>query len=106
VPAEVTYWYRQQFEPGQIHPGFVLTGVGRDAERPQVLVHRVEVPDASAGELVMMGAGERGKLVARIACPGRDHPIWTKLTRRHDVEIQLSSAKGMFAAVSCREELF
>jgi hypothetical protein len=106
VPAAVAYWYRQQFEPGQIQPGFVLVGVARDPERPQVLVHRVEVPDASAGDLVMMGAGERGELVARIACPGRDHPIWAKLTRRHDVEIELSSAKGKFAAVSCREQLF
>ena len=105
VPADVAYWYRHQFEPGQLQPGWVLLSVGRDADRPAALVHRVEVPSAVAGDLVMMGSSERQRLVAEIACPPADHEIWSKLRRRHDVVIDLVTDKGEFASVSCRGEV-
>jgi hypothetical protein len=106
VPSDVAYWYRVQFKPGQIRPGWNLLSVGRDAAHPELLVHHVLVPGAVAGDLVMMGTSERNRLVAEIACPQRDHPIWTKLRRRHDVRIALQSERGEFAGVGCRAEVF
>jgi hypothetical protein len=106
VPSDVAYWYRMQFEPGQLRPGWNLLSVGRDADHPQLLLHHVQVPAAGAGELVMMGNAERNRLAGEVACPGRDHPIWRKLRRRHDVRIVLSSERGEFATVSCRDQVF
>ena len=106
VPADVVYWYRRQFEPGQLRPGWRLTSVGRDVDRPNVLVHRVQVPGEFAGDLVMMGTSERRRLVAEIACPAGDHEIWRKLRRRHDVVVELITDKGEFATVSCRAEVY
>jgi hypothetical protein len=106
VPSDVAYWYRVQFKPGQIRPGWKLLAVGRNAEHPALLVHHVQVPAAVAGDLVMMGNSQRNRLVAEVACPGRDHPIWSKLRRRHDVRIALSSDRGEFAVVGCRDEVF
>jgi hypothetical protein len=80
--------------------------VGRDPAHPELLVHHVQVPAAVAGDLVMMGASERNRLAAEIACPRSDHPIWAKLRRRHDVSIALETERGEFAAVGCRAEVF
>lgn len=106
VPSDVAYWYRMQWKPGRLHPGWSLLSVGRDAQRPQFLVHRVQVPSPLAGDLVMMGASERGRVVAEVACPDAEHPIWEKLRRRHDVRIELQTERGAFAAVDCRAEVF
>jgi hypothetical protein len=106
VPADVAYWYRQQYVGGQLRPGWVLRSVGRDADHPAILVHRVEVPSAVAGDLVMMGQAERRRLVGGIACPPADHPIWSKLRRSHDVVVVLSTDKGDFATVPCRNAVF
>lgn len=107
IPAEVVYQYRIQFEPGrQLAPGWKLLSVGRNIDRPSVLVHRVEVPPALAGELVMMGGSERGRRAASIACPEASHPIWSQLTRRQDVEVELYTDQGKFETVSCRASVF
>ena len=102
IPAEVVYEYRSQFQPGQLAPGWILRSVGPNVEDPTRIVHRVEVPAALAGELVMMGNSKRGSRAAEVACPASDHPIWTKIGRGQNVEIELHTEKGPFETISCR----
>jgi hypothetical protein len=105
IPAEIVYQYRTQFDPGQLEPGYTLISVGRNVEDPTMLMHRVQVPPALAGELVMLSANQRGERVAAIACPDAEHEIWQQLTSRQDIAVQLFTEKGEFAVVRCRSEV-
>lgn len=106
IPAEVVYEYRRQFAPGQLAPGWKLLSVGPNVDDPTQILHRVEVPPALAGELVMESGSARGRRVAEIACPDRSNEIWGELTRRQDVVVVLYTDKGEFDRVSCRSALF
>ncbi|MDX1384532.1 MAG: hypothetical protein R3190_12850 [Thermoanaerobaculia bacterium] len=102
IPANVVYEYRQGFTPGQLAPGWKLLSVGPNVDDPTQIVHRVEVPAALAGEIVMMSGSDRNAQVAEVACPPADHEIWSRLSRGHDVVVELYTEKGAFDSVSCR----
>ena len=102
IPANVVYEYRTQFSPGQLAPGWTLLSVGPNVDDPTKIIHRVEVPPALAGELVMLSGSRRARRVGGVACPDAAHPIWTKISRLQDIQIELYTDKGTFDTISCR----
>lgn len=103
IPYLVAKTYRAEQKPRLLKPGWRLTEVARRADRPTVIVHRVEVIPELAGDLVIMGPRKRRRLVGELVCPGPDHSIWSELTRAQDVEADLATEKrGVFATISCR----
>ena len=102
IPIDVINDHADNQTLGQLTPGWNLRHVGRDLESARRIVHRVEVGPERAGEILMMSGGEKNDLVGRIACPAADDPIWSQLTPRQDVIIDLRTEKGTFETVSCR----
>ena len=106
VPIDVINEHASRQFMGQIKPGWNLRHVGRGIDSARKIVHRVEVGPERAGEILMMSGRERNTLVSGIACPQEDDPIWTKLTPRQDVIIDLRTDQGNFETVSCRSAIF
>ena len=106
VGADLVYRHGQDFPPTRLRPGWSRVWVGRELERVDRLIHRVQVIPEFAGDLMNMTGGQRERMTAQIACPPLDHPVWEELTRRQDIEVDLETAdRGWFTTVSCRKGL-
>jgi hypothetical protein len=106
IDSDLAFEYRTRMPPGSIHPRWQLLRVARRLDRPNLLVHLVEVPPEDAGQLMMLSERERARTVAEIACPPTADPIWKQLARRQDIEVDMTSDNGLFETVSCRQQLF
>ncbi len=106
VSADLVYRHSQDFPPTRLRPGWSRVWVGRELERVDRLIHRVQVIPEFAGDLMNMTGRQRDRMTAEIACPQLDHPVWDELTRGQDIEIDLETAdRGRFTTVSCRKTL-
>ncbi len=106
VSADLVYRHSQDFPPSRLRPGWNRVWVGRELERVDRLIHRIQVIPEFAGDLMNMTGRQRERMTAEIACPQLDHPVWDELTRGQDIEIDLETAeRGRFATVSCRKAL-
>ena len=106
VSADLVYRHGQDFPPTRLRPGWSRVWVGRELERVDRLIHRVQVIPEFAGDLMNMTGRQRDRMTAEIACPQLDHPVWDELTRGQDIEIDLETAdRGRFTTVSCRKAL-
>ena len=106
VSADLVYRHSQDFPPQRLRQGWTRVWVGRELERVDRLIHRVEVIPEFAGDLMMMSGRQRERTTGEIACPPSDHPVWQELTRGQDIEIDLLTAeRGRFITVSCRKAL-
>ncbi len=106
VGADLVYRHSQDFPPSRLRPGWNRVWVGRELERVDRLIHRIQVIPEFAGDLMNMTGRQRERMTAEIACPQLDHPVWDELTRGQDIEIDLETAeRGRFATVSCRKAL-
>ena len=106
IDSDLAFEYRSRVETGSIHPRWQLVQVARRLDRPDRLVHVVQIPPEDAGELMMLSDRERARTVAGIACPNADDPIWSRLSGGHDVEGDMPSDNGLFDTVTCRDQLF
>ena len=106
VSADLVYRHSQDFPPTRLRPGWSRVWVGRELERVDRLIHRIQVVPEFAGDLMNMTGRQRDRMTAEIACPQLDHPVWDELTRGQDIEIDLETAdRGRFTTVSCRKAL-
>lgn len=106
VSADLVYRHGQDFPPTRLRPGWNRVWVGRELERVDRLIHRIQVIPEFAGDLMNMTGRQRDRMTAEIACPQLDHPVWDELTRGQDIEIDLETAdRGRFTTVSCRKAL-
>ena len=106
VSADLVYRHGQDFPPTRLRPGWSRVWVGRELERVDRLVHRIQVIPEFAGDLMNMTRRERERMTAEIACPSADHAVWDELSRGQDIEIDLETAeRGHFTTVSCRKAL-
>lgn len=106
VSADLVYRHGRDFPPERLRPGWSRVWVGRELERVDRLVHRVQVIPEFAGDLMNMPGRQRERMAGEIACPPRDHPVWDELSRGQDIEIDLVTAdRGRFTTVSCRKAL-
>ena len=106
VGADLVYRHGQDFPPTRLRPGWSRVWVGRELERVDRLIHRIQVIPEFAGDLMNMTGRQRERMTAEIACPQLDHPVWDELTRGQDIEIDLETAdRGRFTTVSCRKAL-
>lgn len=106
VSADLVYRHNLDFPPTRLRPGWNRVWVGRELERVDRLIHRVQVVPEFAGDLMNMTGRQRERMTAEIACPRLDHPVWNELTRGQDIEIDLETAeRGRFTTVSCRKAL-
>lgn len=106
VSADLVYRHGLEFPPERLRPGWSRVWVGRELERVDRLVHRVQVIPEFAGDLMNMTGRQREQMAGEIACPPLDHPVWDELTRGQDIEVDLVTAdRGRFTTVSCRKAL-
>ena len=106
VSADLVYRHGLDFPPERLRPGWSRVWVGRELERVDRLIHRVQVIPEFAGDLMNMTGRQREQMAGEIACPPRDHPVWDELTRGQDIEVDLVTAdRGRFTTVSCRKAL-
>ncbi len=106
VGADLVYRHSQDFPAMRLRPGWNRVWVGRELERVDRLIHRIQVIPEFAGDLMNMTGRQRERMTAEIACPQLDHPVWDELTRGQDIEIDLETAdRGWFTTVSCRKTL-
>ena len=106
VSADLVYRHGLDFPPERLRPGWSRVWVGRELERVDRLIHRVQVIPEFAGDLMNMTGRQREQMAGEIACPPLDHPVWDELTRGQDIEVDLVTAdRGRFTTVSCRKAL-
>ncbi|MCY3966085.1 MAG: hypothetical protein OXG83_13705 [Acidobacteria bacterium] len=106
VSADLVYRHGLDFPPTRLRPGWNRVWVGRELERVDRLIHRVQVIPEFAGDLMNMTGSQREQMAGEIACPPLDHPVWDELTRGQDIEVDLVTAdRGRFTTVSCRKAL-
>ena len=107
VSADLVYRHSVDFpSPQRLRQGWTRVWVGRELERVDRLIHRIQVIPEFAGDLMNMPGRQRERMAGEIACPSLDHPVWDELSRGQDIEIDLVTAdRGQFTTVSCRKAL-
>lgn len=108
ISSDVAYNYQTETPAGPVHRGWNRTWVGRSLEHPWLIVHKIEIQQDLAGNLVRMSSRELRKIVGQRVCPSLDSPVWEHLQKGQDILVEMATHKRRltpFATISCRSAL-